>query len=729
MPIHHHTKHQVAIAIVVLLGSTASPCVSAQMASTTNMPKTPATLAVAQHVQDEENPNTLTAVEVTAQSSQRYVSESTVGSKEPIKQRGVANSVSIITAERIQDQNLKTVADALNQMTGITVISNDTTQSQYLSRGYALGVSYDGIPHSNSFSGVQQLDLPVYEQIEVLRGPAGVFAGSDNLGGTVNLVRKRAYRSTGIKASLSAGSWANHRSDIDVTGSLNATGTVRARAVFSAQDRDYFYDKTHTRKLLGYGTVDWDLTPSTTASFAVTVQDDDTDASYYGLPAYSDTGGLLDVPRSTNPVAEWNKGQWNTKDYIAEFEHRFGNQWTAKLKMNRRNQDFFFKEAFVISALDRNTNTVNYRRRIVDVNYQRDAIDLFFSGPFSLMGREHQALFGYNLSKLTNVSVSVPQDTITGVSLGAVVPEINAAYSNGSTNETSQSGFYGQVRLSFSDPLTAIVGGRLSDYNYRSRSLPPSTLTNWNQGGKENNHFTPYVGVIYDLNKNYSLYASHSSIFVPQTAQRVDGSIIDPREGRQWEAGIKGEFLAGRLQTSMAYFDMRDINRAYQDPENPDYYLNRGKVQSRGWEFEVAGSPAPGYQIQAGYTRLDTQYLDHQTPTSIGTNFDTWEPRHTLKLWGLKQFAQGTVSGLTMGLGVNVVSESAAGTGNSAIRRQGGYAVTNMLLGYRFSDKLSLQFNANNIFDRTYYTRLGGTNTYNSFGEPRNYSITLQARY
>jgi len=51
--------------------------------------------------------------------------------------------VSVITAQRIEDQNLVTVADALSNVTGITVVPNDGTQSQYRSRGYALTVMND----------------------------------------------------------------------------------------------------------------------------------------------------------------------------------------------------------------------------------------------------------------------------------------------------------------------------------------------------------------------------------------------------------------------------------------------------------------------------------------------------------------------------------------------------------------------------------------------------------
>ncbi|MDQ1260283.1 MAG: outer-rane receptor for ferric coprogen and ferric-rhodotorulic acid, partial [Pseudomonadota bacterium] len=74
-------------------------------------------------------------------------------------------------------------------------------------------------------------------------------------------------------------------------------------------------------------------------------------------------------------------------------------------------------------------------------------------------------------------------------------------------------------------------------------------------------------------------------------------------------------------------------------------------------------------------------------------------------------------------------SESSAGTGSSAVRRQGGYAVVNAVLSYRINRHYSLSMNLNNLFDRTYYTRLGGTNTYNTYGDPRNVALTLRATY
>lgn len=678
------------------------------------------------HAQSD-SAGTLSPVNVTGSAiNDGYVSEVSVGGKEPVSPREVPQSVSVITEERIKDQNLVTVTDALNQVTGVTAISNDTTQSQFLSRGYALGVTYDGVPAYNALAGYQQFDLAAYERVEVLRGPNGVFAGSGNPGGTVNLVRKRAKSEFAVSGAASAGSWNNYRGEVDVTGPLNEDKTLRGRAVVALQDRDYFYDKTHSTKWLGYGTLEWDLDPDTTLSLAVTSQDDKTDAPSSGLPAWT-TGGLIDAPRSTNAIADWSVYKWNTQETVVDLEHRFANRWSARVKLGYRDQDFYFKDGYASTGVDPATNTLSYARRVRDYNYKRKAVDVYATGPFTLFGREHTALFGYNYEDLTSTYAGANGTAVTGVIFGQNIPNFDVPYNLGGETRTAQSGIYGQARLSIADPLTVLVGGRFSDFTTRSRNIAPATQTDWSYGAKADNEFTPYAGVIYDLTRNVNLYASYTDIFIPQTQTKVNGETLDPRVGRQFEIGSKSEFLDGKLNVSVAIFNLLDKNRPFADPDNTGYYLSSGEVQSKGFEVEVSGSPAPGYQLQAGYTRLKTEYK--KDAANQGLPFDTWEPRDTLKLWGVRKFSGGLLDRVTLGLGANLYSSSTAGNGTSAVRRQDGYAVVNLMAGYQIDPHLSLALNLNNLFDETYYTRLGGTNTYNTYGEPRNVSLTLRATY
>lgn len=656
-----------------------------------------------------------------------YTSELTVGGKTPLRAREIPNSVSVITAQRIEDQNLQTVADALANVPAVTVVPNDQLTSQYRSRGYSLAVMYDGVPAYNAFGGVQQFDLAIYERVEVLRGPAGVLQGSSEPGGTVNLISKRGTEQFNLSTALSGGSWDNYRAVLDVAGPVNASRSLRARAVGLYQDRDFFYDSTTKSTGLGYATVDWDISSDTTVGVSAAVENVRSHATNLGLPAY-ETGELLDVPRSTGLAPPWSKFRSEIRDHEVSLTHRFGGGWTAKARLTERDQDYFFHDAYAWEGVRASDNTVPMVRREYDYDYERRALDLFLTGPVTLFGRTHSLLVGYNHdtldSRFGGVSlVSAAQAIRVPFDHPEQLPDFSLPYNEGGLTETGQSGVYAQARFSVADPLTLVVGGRLSDFHSRSRSQPPGPPTAWRPTNRADDEFTPYGGVVYDVNRLVSLYASYSSIFVPQSTQRkVDGESLEPRIGRQYEIGSKADFFGGRLSASVAVFNLRDRNRPLSDTAHPGFVVPAGEVESKGWEAQVSGSPAPGYEVQAGYARLDTEYLK-ANPNQQGLQFDLLEPRHSWKVWAIHRF-QERLSGLTVGLGFSTQS----GIRVDPKRGEGGFTVANAMLGYRIGEHASLDFNVSNLFDKVYYTRFGGTNSYNTFGEPRNYSLTVRVK-
>jgi outer membrane receptor for ferric coprogen and ferric-rhodotorulic acid len=111
--------------------------------------------------------------------------------------------------------------------------------------------------------------------------------------------------------------------------------------------------------------------------------------------------------------------------------------------------------------------------------------------------------------------------------------------------------------------------------------------------------------------------------------------------------------------------------------------------------------------------------------TSTGQPFSNWIPTHVYKLWGNYRVANGMLSGFNFGLGMNGQSRT-MGNGSASVRQQGGYAVYTAQVGYKFSKNLSLTFTAENLFDKWYYKRIQGNNTYNYYGTPRNYMLTLR---
>ena len=65
----------------------------------------------------------------------------------------------------------------------------------------------------------------------------------------------------------------------------------------------------------------------------------------------------------------------------------------------------------------------------------------------------------------------------------------------------------------------------------------------------------------------------------------------------------------------------------------------------------------------------------------------------------------------------------------SAGIEQGGYAVTDLFASYDVDRHLTLSLNANNIFDRDYYSSIMTTVGGNFVGDPRNYMVTARYRF
>ncbi|MDR3158254.1 MAG: TonB-dependent siderophore receptor [Zoogloeaceae bacterium] len=712
-----------------------------------------ATAEIISSAQAQEQTETITLDPVVVTGT-RYTSDAvSVGGKEPVKPREIPQSVSVVTKERIEDQGAVTLSDALKLVPGITAQPNSSWYGDdtYYSRGYTLKPTYDGLPAYNSFGAAPQLDMAIYERVEVLRGPAGLFQGAaasnsdGNFGGVVNLVRKRGQKEFAAAATLSGGTWDNHNAALDLTGPLNADGSLRARAVVSSTDRQYFYDDAKSRKLLGYFNLDWDITPATAFSLAYSTQKNNLRGLYSGVPAAAGAGELLDLPRSTNLNPKWNTIDWDTRDITAELSHRFENGWSANAKYNRREQDYFYRmAAYVGAGIPPASGNVAYQRTLRDVEAAYDAYDIYLAGPFSLFGREHRAVVGYNYSKSSSFTTGAncnPLNVTVPFGRQDLVGECWRDYHLGNEAEYWQSGYYGQLRLRLAEPLTFIVGARSSDYRQRTRNPPPAATVNMNWTNNDNvktdDEVTPYGGLLFDVSKQVSLYASYADIFIPQANTKFGGDPIGPRTGKQYEIGAKGEFLDGKLIASLARFDLRDKNRAYQDPDSghPNSWLALGEVESKGWEVEVAGRPAPGWDIQAGYTRLDTRYKKDRL--FAGVEFSPKEPKHLFKLWGVRRFGgNGPLNGLSVGLGLTYVSETRASATNTvaantaaAVRKQPAYTLADGFLSYRINKNASLAFNAYNLFDKSYYARLGSTGSLNIYGEPRSYKLTLRIDY
>ena len=652
------------------------------------------------------------------------------GERLPVRQ--IPMSISVIRPQQIQKLNINTIDEALLHVTGVTVIANDNMRSHYKTRGYNMSVMYNGLPSYGSLSISQQLDLSFYEQIEVLRGAAGLLQGTpgeQNISGVINLLNKRPTKELGINAAVSIGSWNNYRSEIDVNVPLNASKTLRSRWMVFGADRNFFYERAHQTKKGAYGIIEWNATPSTLISASYSYQNTKSDAVFVGIPAIRETSddqsrNILQTSRSTNPTPDWDWTKWNTQDVFFSVNQKINQDWQVTLKANYREQTQENKYAWA-GTITRTNMSSNYQRGYHHQDIPRFASALDVTGKFRLFNREHSVLAGLNLENFLDDKKQLSGYHMAEWGKLETVPdfgEIPYDNLNPQKMRITQNGLYGQLRLTVFEPLKMILGGRIGSVDAKQYNF---TNSEWVDILEEKNKFTPFAGIVYTPLEQLVFYASYSELFVPQTEKRADGSMLDPRTGSNFEAGTKNKFFNNRLGFNLAFFYLQDEGRAYRVNPGEPVFINGGKVENHGIDLEINANPLQNLELNVGYTWLKTKI----TKSSSGDEGLAWspvEPEHSVKFLGIYNIENGVLQGLSAGVGIMANSAKYASV-LTPERKQDSYSVTNLFLNYTINSHFSFNLNFNNIFDKTYYARVGGNGDF--FGEPFNISATVRCRF
>ncbi|MCQ0986039.1 TonB-dependent siderophore receptor [Jiella marina] len=648
-----------------------------------------------------------------------------VGEKEARSPREIPQSTTVITRERIEDGQYSSLDEALRETPGIVVLNNDNGRSSIFSRGFEFDSLYfDGLPAPLSSVYGTQPDLAIVDHIEILRGPAGLFSATGEPAGAVNMALKKAPETWQGYLEAQYGSWETGRGELDVGGPLNEAGTIRGRIVGAYQDGENFVDVVENGAGVAYGTVAFDITEQTTATFSVShLQRDIT--PFNGLPTYAD-GTLIDLDRSTFTGGDWNRFDNEVTDYIAEIQHEFvdGGHARVALRYSDRHADFLY--GWAGSSADRSGDISSIAYLARDFEEKSLVLDAFVSKPFTLFGQEHNVLVGADYQNIDTTLLSTRGRIPGTYNLfdwdASAIPEPSVTYDEQTDSDQTKTGIYGQLRIKPMERLTLIGGGRVSWYDSSTENL----LTGATQDEIDiEGHFTPYVGAIFDLTDEISAYASYTEIFQPQNQFDSNADLLDPREGRQYEGGLKGEFFGGTLNATLAYFNLRDDNRALQNTAGDFEAL--GEVEAQGVEFEVAGEILPEWQILAGYTYTKTEYLNG---TDAGSVFSPYTPEHQVQIWTDYTFrdADAWWDGLSIGGGVKIYSDFSAVSRGTTINAP-GYEVVDLRLGYEFNENLEANLLVNNVFDEKYYARVGSNSVFDFYGEPRNAMFSVKAKF
>lgn len=658
--------------------------------------------------------------------------------------RQTPQSVSVVTRQQMDDFNLTTLQDVAKATPGIYIKNPAITdqESTFYSRGFALGhVNVDGLPldvtgfNSRNVSA----DMVMYDRVEVVRGATGLMDGAGAPSGSVNLIRKRPTAQPLLNTTLNLGRcWDNRQLTIDASRALNASGSVRGRVAAGWRDSDSFVDATNTTNGIVYGIVEADLTSDTTLGIGAYSQRTRTDGVFTGLPTYAD-GRQMNLPRSTFLGRADTYQNRDNDTVFADLDQRLDNGWQLKLGVTHIEAD----------SDTRNTEnsriageTTRFRQSETGWRYgsRQTVADVRVRGPVQWFGREHELLFGASYRNDDSTAaeawgggnpliVDIANWNPKTLGLTGSVPVNGDRWGR----KTREKGIYASGNFSLADPLHLIVGGRLGWYAQDTTGWYTGT-PKWKRSLDESAKFIPYVGVVYDVDAHHSVYSSVTQTYQPQSAVDSTGKTLNPLTGTNYEVGVKGEYFDGRLNTSVALYRMVQRNRAVRDDANcpisgsASCYRAAGEVESQGIDLQVAGMLAPGWQLSAGYTYVTAKYTKDANASNVGKRLSTDEPRHLFKLYTSYrlpgQYSRWSVNGWLNAQSKTYRHEAGYRTG------QGSFAIIGVGTAYQFSERINLQVNVDNLFDRTYYQELGysWSGGLARYGTPRNIMMTLSYR-
>ena len=700
------------------------------------------------------------AVDGTTEDTGSYTSRVTsIASKSDLAFREIPQSVSVVTRAQLDDRRLTEVRDALAATPGITTTLTNAEAANFFSRGFQIdSMQVDGGAPLNisnfTYSAAQNMDF--YDRVEVMRGASGLLGGVGDPGGIINIVRKKPLAEPRVTVQQSLGSWNNYRSMLDVTGPLALEGRVRGRAVVSYTDSDSFIDIKHQRSPQFYGIIEADLSPDTLLTAGLSRANIRMRGEGGGdVPRYND-GSDIGLPRNTSLTQPWSTGFTQNSELFAALEHRLNPNWRAKLNVTRTSSDYDGTTAFGYGALDRETGTGvtwNGGGHYLYKNTQT-VVDASLSGNFSLLGRTHELVLGvdrqsvesfWNVGYSSDPSGVVPIDVFNpGSWQPAAAGPVSRRYNPWGQK---QLGGYGVLRLHPTDRLHVILGGRYAKYKFNQVYESMDAAGNWELASgsrfSEPGKFSPYGGVIYDLNGQWSAYLSYASILKPQALSKSGpppGDSLAPVKGKSYEAGLKGELMEGKLNATFSVFHVARTGTAVLDTRYPSNheewsgnccYLPQGRVTSRGFDVEVGGELRPGWQASAGYTYVSTR------DETEGAPFSSITPRHLLKL-STAYTLPGELSAWRVGTSAHIqskhyVKDTLYDADWNPVRSydftQGGYAVWNAMLQYKVDPRWTVTLNINNLFDKSYYQSVGYASGSNYYGSPRSAMLTLRGTF
>ena len=633
-----------------------------------------------------------------------FVPESSVGSITKTRQLDLPFSVEVVPQELLRDRNVQSLNEAMRTVVGVT--PDNSSQSAFEGftiRGFSgRNILRNGLRDDTSIT--TRSSIPNIERIEVLRGPAGALFNQGSPGGTIDIVTKKPLATPHYILEGTIGNFDTYEGSLDFTGPLDRDGTILYRIIAGVTTTDTFIDYFERRSSLIAPSIAWQIGPKTRflveGEYTTAAQPNDR-----GLPAVGtvlpNVNGKL--PRNRfigEPDDDLDKNNRYSLRVGYALEHKFNDDWHVRNALRASFLNSPQNSLFPTNLLDDQRTLERGLFSTSDQSQDNLAIDTHIVGRFNTGSIGHKVLFGFDFNRdiysASNREFFIDPIDIFNPVYGLTQRQFVANYPN-DTFVTDNFGIYLQDQIDLSRQLKVLIGGRV-DWASQKYDFSESPDTS-----QSDTAFSPRVGLVYQPSEDHSIYASYSRSFLQNIGNTFTDTVFEPEFGSQYEVGVKSEWLAEKLLTSLALYQITRSNVLTEDPLNPNFSVQTGEQRSRGVELTANGRILPGWNIVAGYAYTDAQITADNTYT-VG-NLLSNVPKNAASLWTTYEIQKGSLQGLGFGLGLFYVGERQGDLENSF--QLPGYTRTDASIFYK-QEKFRVGLNVENLFNITYFESSNG---------------------
>lgn len=693
------TFGKLPVAIVLALAT--MNAVQAQEATTENMVEAQA-----------DNLDVLDATEVTATLT-RY---SATKSDTPIME--TARSIAVITDTAMEEKGASTVSDAVSYSSGVTGnVFGVATRGDWLRvRGLNIPQYRDSL--QSLFGSYNNTRAHPYtlEQVEVLKGPASVLYGQGSPGGLVNLVSKTPSPYMENEVFLRVGNFAQVDAGADIGGSLNSEETWFYRVVAVREQGDNDIDQVDNQRWVIAPSLSFQPSEDTDITLMAEWQNQETKAAAQFLPIY---GTLLPAPNGQrfDPYGFYGEPGFDRYDvesqsYTMLANHQINGSWGVEATARYTKGESDYRQSWVsFIGGDRwvyNADGSLYRDGFVPRSFydnpaasEQLATDLRFRGQFDTGSLSHEVLIG---GQFQEVDLSSRRTYLYAVGFDLATRQPDTTFGDyfwiNPFNPT-----YGRFPT---DAQIAQFQGPKTQSNVLSRGLYLSdqiSVGNWRFTGglradwvknktptsaQKDDAVSVSLGALYAFDSGWSPYFSYAESFEPVIGMdTVTQKPLKPKEGKQYELGVKYQPLGSQSQITAAVFDIDITNLPNPNSQPGGVSQQEGTSNIRG--FELEGTIHFGdFQWQASWTGLDTEDPNgFRMPSVPNQQFATWL-NWTPEAW----------DGFKTGVGLRYTGDTMDGT--DALKTP-SYTLIDAMASYDWG-QWSFALNARNLSDKKYFT-------------------------